>query len=221
MRPSRTGRPAWARSPDRKPATTSARRMPSSHLQLLIPCGAIRAGAPARSSPRPDGRCGCRRRIDRMLATDPKEQARARPTAKCSGAMSQPFRPGPRSPPTTPSSPSGGREDLQPRDLGTSDRPPARAASPNRVSLPHRLSTAGSATRSGAAAFGDPASIRTCVECDLASAMGAGRALRCEVQNASFRHPADAGCTLARRSSARSDRFTPMRVAGSVAAVDR
>jgi hypothetical protein len=29
-------------------------------------------------------RCGCRRRIDRMLATDPKEQARARPTAKCS-----------------------------------------------------------------------------------------------------------------------------------------
>jgi transposase len=67
----------------------------------------------------------------------PKEQARTQPTAKCSGAPSKPSRPGPRSPPTTHRIPSRGCEDLQPRDVGATDRPPARAARPNRVSLPH------------------------------------------------------------------------------------
>jgi len=107
MRPSRAGRPSLGRTARWKLATTSPRRMPSSHLQLLIPCGAIRRRPGRAVSPRPGGRCGCRRRIDRMLATDPKEQARARPTAKYSGAMSKPSRPGPRSPPTTPSNPLG------------------------------------------------------------------------------------------------------------------
>jgi hypothetical protein len=63
-----------------------------------------------------------------MLATDPKEQARARPTAKCAGATSKPPVPARVSPPTTHRIPPGGCEDLQPRDVGATDRPPARAA---------------------------------------------------------------------------------------------
>jgi transposase len=43
----------------------------------------------------------------------------------------------PRSPPSAHRIPPGGCEDLQPRDVGATDRQPARAAPPNRVSLPH------------------------------------------------------------------------------------
>jgi hypothetical protein len=54
-----------------------SRRMPSSHVQPLIQSGAGRRRRGRAVSMRPQGHCGCRRRIDRMLATDPKEQARA------------------------------------------------------------------------------------------------------------------------------------------------
>ena len=97
MPPSRAGRPRLGRTARWKLATTSPRRMPSSHVQLLIPCGAIRCHHGCAVSPRSDGPCSCRRRIDRVLATDPEEQARARPSAKCSGATSKPSRPVPRS----------------------------------------------------------------------------------------------------------------------------
>lgn len=39
--------------------------------------GVDRAGWETIAASTPKGHCGCRRRIDRMLATDPKEQARA------------------------------------------------------------------------------------------------------------------------------------------------
>jgi hypothetical protein len=108
--------------------TTSPRRMPSSHVQLLIPRGAIWR-RPGRGSLRdPRGRCGCRRRIDRMLETDPKEQARPRPTPSAQARRQSHPVPARVSPPTTHRIPSQGREDLQPRDVGATDRPPARAA---------------------------------------------------------------------------------------------
>jgi hypothetical protein len=79
------------------------------------------------------------RRIDRMLATDPQEQACARRTGECSAARSrghhqsrpayahQPRGPIPRLTPTT----------LSPRGVSATDRPQRRAASLTRVSLPH------------------------------------------------------------------------------------
>ena len=96
MRPNRAGRPRLGRTARWKLATTSSPRMPSSHVQLLIPCGAVRCHRGCALSPRPDGPCSCRRRIDRMLATDPKCRT-ARTSAKCSGATSKPSRPVPRS----------------------------------------------------------------------------------------------------------------------------
>ena len=138
MDPSRAGHSRLGRTARWKLATTSPRRMLASHVQLLIPRGAVRGHCGCAVCSRPKGCCGCHRRIDRMLVTDPKAEARARPTAKCSGAMSEPSSPGPPSPPTTHRFVSGDRENLQPRDIGAANRPPARAARPNRVSLPHK-----------------------------------------------------------------------------------
>jgi hypothetical protein len=141
MRPSRAGRPRLGRTATWRLATTSPRRMPSSHVQPLIQSGAGRRRRGRAVSMRPQGHCGCRRRIDRMLATDPKEQARALVYSQVLGLGRdvKASRPGRRSPPTAYRIPGGFRESSA-RDVGATDRPPARAARPNRVSLPHSLS---------------------------------------------------------------------------------
>jgi hypothetical protein len=118
------------RSPDRKPATTSARGMPSSHLQLLIPCGAIRAGAPARSPRDPTAvaaaavaSIACSRRTQKSrpaLVPQPSAQARCHSHSVPAHVRHQPRH----------RVPSGGREDLQPRH-NRSTTSPSRIPEPS------------------------------------------------------------------------------------------
>jgi hypothetical protein len=90
MRPTRAGHPRLGRTARWKPATASPRRMPSSHLQLLIPCGADRRPRGRTVSPRPEGRCGCRLRIGRMPRDGPQ---RAGPRSSHSQVLRRDIKP--------------------------------------------------------------------------------------------------------------------------------
>jgi Homeodomain-like domain len=120
--------------PDRQVGASdhlSAGGMPSSHLQLVIPCGAVRRRRARAVSPRPEGGCGCRRRIDPMLATDSKSRPALVP---------QPSAQAPRQSHPVPatfaanraSNPLGRLRGSTARDVGATDRPPDRAR-PNRI----------------------------------------------------------------------------------------